>query len=164
MTMSSSLIDSIDYNLTSSEAISHQRRRHKIIHSAIITTIAAAYLLNMSETSTKRKNAKWDEEVEVFQLMEFLAQHASVAGDGGNFPASLYNEAASHIAQYQGSGGNAKTGDQVETKYKLVCLFNRNNCGYTNISSSSSHSTNSLSTTEIIPQAPTGTMRRVQIS
>ena len=56
--------------------------------------------------------------------MEFLSQHASTAGDGGNFPASKYNEAASHLAQYRDSGSDIKTGDQVETKYKLVELFN----------------------------------------
>ena len=56
--------------------------------------------------------------------MEFLAQHASTAGDGGYFPASKYNEATSHLAQYQDSGSNIKTGDQVETKYKLVKLSN----------------------------------------
>ena len=56
-------------------------------------------------------------------MMEFPAQHASMAGDGGNFPASKYNEAACHLAQYQDSGSDIKTGDQVEMKYKLVKLF-----------------------------------------
>ena len=51
-------------------------------------------------------------------MMEFLAQHVSMAGDGGNFPASKYNEAASHLAQYWDSSSNIKTWDQVETKYK----------------------------------------------
>ena len=73
----------------------------------------------MSETSAKHKNAKWNNN-KVFQMMEFLAQHASMAGDGGNFPASKYNEAASHLAPYQDSGSDIKTGDQVETKYKSV--------------------------------------------
>ena len=77
----------------------------------------------MSETSTKHKNAKWNDN-KVLQMMEFLSHHASMAGDGGNFPASKYNEAASHLAQYRDSGSDIKTGDQVETKYKLVKLFN----------------------------------------
>ena len=115
----------------------------------------------MSETSAKRKNAKWDAD-EVFHMMQFLAQHASTAGDGGNFPASKYKEAASYIAQYQGPGGNVKTGDQVETKYKSVCF---STCWLlsTDISSSSNHSTNLSSTTEITRQACIGTMREAQI-
>ena len=51
-------------------------------------------------------------------------KHASMAGDGGNFPASKYNETTSHIAQYRDPGCDMKTGEQVETKYKLVNLSN----------------------------------------
>ena len=84
-----------------------------IIYTAILLIISAAHILGMSETSAKHKNAKWNNN-EVFWMMEFLAQHASTAGDGGNFPASKYNEAASHLAQYQDSGSDIKTG----TKWK----------------------------------------------
>ena len=142
--MSPSISDPIDYKLLSTRASLRHHRRQTIICSAIIATIAAVCLLDMSESSTKCKNTKWDEEIEVFQMMEYLRQHASAAGDGGNFTASIYNEAASHIAQYRGSGGNVKTGDQVETKYKSVWSSNNHYFKHTNNSSSLNHNTNSL--------------------
>ena len=116
-------IDLTDYTRSSREPTSHWQRRHKIIYTVILLIISAAHILGMSETSTKRKNAKWNDN-EVLRMVEFLSQHASMAGDGGNFPASKYNEAASHLAQYRDSGSDIKTGDQVETKYKSVKLFN----------------------------------------
>ena len=76
----------------------------------------------MSDTGTRRKNARWDEDIEVFEMMEFLARNASKAGDGGNFPATWYTQAAEHIAAFQSPDGNTKMGDQVETKYKFVFL------------------------------------------
>ena len=116
-------IDLTDYTRSSREPTSHWQRRHKIIYTAILLIISAAHILGMSETSTKRKNAKWNDN-EVLRMMEFLSQHASMAGDSDNFPASKYNEAASHLAQYRDSGSDIKTGDQVETKYKSVKSFN----------------------------------------
>ena len=56
----------------------------------------------MSDTGARCKNAKWDEDVEVFQMMEFLATNTSKVGDGGNFPATWYNQAADHIAAFKG--------------------------------------------------------------
>ena len=114
--MSSPTIDPInltDYTCLSREPTSHWQCQHKSIYTAILLIISAAHILGMSETSAKHKNAKWNNN-EVFWMMEFLVQHASTAGDGGNFPASKYNEAASHLAQYWDSGSNIKTGDQVK--------------------------------------------------
>ena len=76
----------------------------------------------MSDTCARCNDAKWDEDVKVFQMMEFLATNTSKAGDGGNFPATWYNQAADHIAAFKGPDGMRKTGDQVETKYKFVFL------------------------------------------
>ena len=76
----------------------------------------------MSDTSARCKNPKWDEYVKVFQMMEFLATNALKVGDGGNFPATWYILAADHIAAFKGPDGMTKTGDQVETKYKIVFL------------------------------------------
>ena len=72
----------------------------------------------MSDTaSTKQRNVKWDEDVEVLKMMEFLADNASKAGNGGNFPATWYYQAAQHISAFKGPDGEAKTGEQVEMKY-----------------------------------------------
>ena len=112
-------IDFTDHTHSSREPTSLWQHQYKIIYTAILLIISAAHIVGMSKTSAKCKNAKWNDN-EVFQMMEFLAQHASMAGDGGNFPASKCNEATSHLAQYWDSGSNIKTGDQVETKYKSV--------------------------------------------
>ena len=70
----------------------------------------------MSDTaSTTCRNSKWDEDVEVFKMMEFLVNNASKAGDGGNFPATRYHQAAQHIAAL-GPNDEAKTGEHVEMK------------------------------------------------
>ena len=66
--------------------------------------------------SARPKN-EWDEDVEVFQMMEFLATNTSKAGDGGNFPATWYNQAADHIAAFKGPDGTTKTGDQVQREH-----------------------------------------------
>ena len=55
-------------------------------------------------------------------MMELLASNGSKAGDGGNFPATWYSQAADHIAAFWRPDGNTKTGDQVEMKYKFVFL------------------------------------------
>ena len=100
------------------------QRQQNIIYSAILTATSAYYLLNMSDTaSTKWRNAKWDKDVEVLKMMEFLADNASKAGDGSNFPATWYHQAAQHIAAFKGPDGEEKTGEQVETKYQSVSSF-----------------------------------------
>ena len=66
--MSSPPIDPINYIHSSREAISHWLCQHKIIYCAILLIISAAYLLDITETSTKCKNARWNDN-EVFQVM-----------------------------------------------------------------------------------------------
>ena len=117
----------------------------------------------MSDTGPKRKNARWDEDVEVFEMMEYLASNASKAGDGGNFPATWYNQAADHIAAIQSPHGTPKTGDQVKTKYKFVFLQSITDYLCTNISFSSNSNTSSSLTTETAPQDCIGTTREVQM-
>ena len=77
----------------------------------------------MSDTaSTKWRNAKWDEDIEVLKMMEFLADNALKAGNGGNFPVTWYHQTVQHIAAFKGPDGEAKTGEQVEMKYRSVSL------------------------------------------
>ena len=80
--MSSTPIDPItltNYTHSSRESTSHWLYQHEIIYTAILLIISAAHILGMSETSAKCKNAKWNNN-EVFQMMDILAQHASMAG------------------------------------------------------------------------------------
>lgn len=122
--MSSSRIDPLPIDNHSRQATTRRLRRLRIIQSAIVVTIAASCLLDMSTSTTttnKRKNAKWDEEIEVFQMMEYFVQHESSAERStGNFKAQVYNGAAAHIAQYRPAGTEPKTADQVENKYRSV--------------------------------------------
>lgn len=122
--MPSSPIDrsAIDYRHSRVTTSSWHCRRLKIMHSAIIIT--AAYLLDMSdaEPPAKRKNAKWDEDVEVFQMMEYLKGTASKAGEGGNFPDTFYHQAAQHILPFKPPNTDPKTSTQVEGKYQAVCF------------------------------------------
>ena len=150
----------INHHLTS-----NSRRRCRIIQTAIATAIATAEILDssMSDTGTRCKNARWDEDIEVFEMMEFLAHNASKAGDGGNFPATWYTQAAEHIAAFRSPDGNTKTGNQVKTKYKFVFLQSIIGYAHTNISFSSNNNTSSLLTITTAPQDCIGTMRGVQM-
>ena len=145
---------------------SNSWHQHRIIQTAIATAVAVAELLDtsMRETGTRCKNARWDEDIEVFEMMEFLACNASKTGNGSNFPTTWYSQAAEHIAAFQSPDGNMKTGDQVKTKYKFVFLQFITDYLHTNISFSSNSNTSSSLTIETAPQDCIGTMRRVQMS
>ena len=52
-------------------------------------------------------------------MMEYLWDHTSQGGDGGNFKDSTYQAAATHIAPHHKSG-LAKTAKHVKGKYKMV--------------------------------------------
>ena len=133
----------IDQPAIDHHSTSNSRRRCRIIQTSIATAIAVAGILNssMSDTGTRHKNARWDEDIEVFEMMEFLARNASKAGDGGNFPATWYTQAAEHIAAFRSPDGNMKMGNQVETKYKFVFLQSIIDYVHTNISFSSNNNT-----------------------
>ena len=68
----------------------------------------------------KCRNAKWDEDIEVFKMMEFLAYNALKAGDSSNIPVTLYHQAAEHIAAFKGPEDEGKPREQVEMKYQSV--------------------------------------------
>ena len=52
-------------------------------------------------------------------MMMYLRDHASQAGDGGNFKDSIYQAPATHITPHHKSGP-AKTAKHVKEKYKMV--------------------------------------------
>ena len=70
----------------------------------------------MSEPA--HENAVWDEK-ETEQMMEYLQDHASQAGDGDNPKDSTYQAATPHITPHH-KNGPAKTAKHVKGKYKIV--------------------------------------------
>ena len=156
----------IDQSAIDHHSTSNSPCQYKIIQSGIGIAITAAELLDtsMSDTNTRHKNGRWDEDIEVFEMMEFLPHNASKAGDGGNFPATWYSQAADHIAAFQSPDGNMKTGDQAETKYQFVFLQVITDYLCTNLSFSSNSNTSSSLTIDTTAQDWIGTTRRVQMS
>ena len=72
----------------------------------------------MSEPTCE--NAIWDEK-ETECMMEYLHDHASEVGDGGNFKDSPYLAEAVYIAPYHRSGP-VKTAKHIKTKYRSVSV------------------------------------------
>ena len=74
------------------------------------------FFCNMSEPV--RENAVWNQQ-EIDYVMDYLWDHASEVGDGGNFKDSMYQAAATYIAPYYKSGP-VKSAKHVKNKYKTV--------------------------------------------
>ena len=100
--------------------VSPYYHRYKLLR-ALAGTVAVTsfFLYNMSEQP--RENAIWDEK-ETECMMEYLRDHASEAGDGGNFKETAYQAAATYIAPYRKSGP-IKTAKHVKNKYKTVSIL-----------------------------------------
>ena len=94
-------------------------RRRILLQAVAAATVSSFFLYNMSEPT--RENAIWDEK-ETECMMEYFRDHASEAGDGGNFKDSAYLAAAVYIAPYHRSGP-VKTAKHVKTKYRSVSVI-----------------------------------------
>ena len=64
------------------------------------------------------ENGIWDKK-ETECMVVYLCDHASEAGDGGNFKDSAYLAAATYMAPYHKSGP-VKTEKHVKNKYRSV--------------------------------------------
>ena len=82
---------------------------------AVILT-SLFFFCDMSELV--HENAVWNQQ-EIDYVMDYLRDHASEAGDGGNFKDSVYQAAATYIAPYYKSGP-VKSAKHVKNKYKTV--------------------------------------------
>ena len=90
---------------------------HKLLQvtGAVILT-SLSFFCNMSEPV--HENAVWNQQ-EIDYVMDYLQDHASEAGNGGNFKDSVYQAAATYIAPYYKSGP-VKLAKHVKNKYKTV--------------------------------------------
>ena len=89
---------------------------------ASVVSLNSFFLFNMPEQP--HENAIWDEK-ETDCMMEYLHDHASEAGDGGNFKETAYQAAAAYIAPYCKSS-LIKTSKHVKNKYKTISFININ--------------------------------------
>ena len=90
---------------------------HKLLQvtGAVVLT-SLFFFCNMSELV--RENAVWNQQ-EIDYVMDYLQDHASEVGSGGNFKDSVYQAAATYIAPYYKSGP-VKLAKHVKNKYKTV--------------------------------------------
>ena len=93
-------------------------RQHILLQAVTAATVSSFFLYSMSKPT--RENTIWDEK-ETDCMMEYLHDHASEAGDGGNFKDSEYLAAAVYIALYHRSGP-VKTVKHIKTKYRSVSV------------------------------------------
>ena len=89
---------------------------------ASAVSLSSFFLFNMPEQP--HENAIWDEK-ETDCMMEYLCDHTSEAGDGGNFKETAYQAAATYIAPYCKSGP-IKMSKHVKNKYKTISFININ--------------------------------------
>ena len=90
-----------------------------LLQAVAAATVSSFFLYSMSEPT--RENAIWDEK-ETECMMEYLHDHASEAGDGGNFKNSAYLAEAVYIAPYH-RYGPVKTVKHIKTKYRSVSVI-----------------------------------------
>ena len=90
--------------------------QYKLLWAAAGAATFSFILLFMLEPACE--TAVWDKK-ETEQMMEYLQDHASQAGDGDNFRDSTYQAAATHITPHHKSGP-AKTAKHVKGTFKMV--------------------------------------------
>src|SRR5262245_39537972 len=83
--------------------------------STSLIILCAEYAVLMS---AKQESAQWDEG-EVSALVNYLSEHRSEAGDGGNFKASTFNAAAEAIQPFHKLGPQ-KTSVMCKRKWQSV--------------------------------------------
>ncbi|THV03088.1 hypothetical protein K435DRAFT_652002 [Dendrothele bispora CBS 962.96] len=65
---------------------------------------------SVPKTRTRKKppkpggNAKWTD-TDITRFLDYLTEHHSKAGNGGNFTATIFKDAADHMAQFDYEGG-----------------------------------------------------------
>ena len=93
---------------------SYRRKLLQVTGAVVLTSLF--FFCDMSEPV--HENAVWNQQ-EIDYVMDYLRDHASEAGDGGNFKDSVYQAAATYIAPYYKSGP-VKSAKHVKNKYKTV--------------------------------------------
>ena len=77
--------------------------------------------MSLPANSTEEVRLKWSED-ETTQLVEYLWEHRSEGGDGGNFKNPTINAAVQHLISLRAPGalGSPRNAKQVKTKWQGV--------------------------------------------
>ena len=92
----------------------HQR----LLTAALALTAVCAQLTTIMAMPTGQEKASWNDE-EIKHFLQYLVDHRSEGGEGGNFKAPTFNKAAKHIASYR-KAGLVKEGKHLKTKWNAV--------------------------------------------
>ena len=107
--------------------ISTTKRGRAFVGAVAIAALCAQYTTILMSTlgpsqatpANTGERAQWMEP-EFAALIDYLYDHRSEAGDGGNFKMSTFNAAAIYLAPLL-TLGSKKTGKMCKTKWTLVC-------------------------------------------
>ena len=91
---------------------------HRLWAAAIAITVLcvqqAIVIMDTSKPTQEKEKASWTDQ-EMSELVEYLYNNWSQAGDNGNFKMSTFNAAVEHLAPFK-KGGATKTGKICKTK------------------------------------------------
>jgi hypothetical protein len=98
----------------------HYRRRTLIAALAItaVCTQLTTILAMETDSKTDKETARWNED-ETKLFIEYLVNHKSEGGDGGNFKSTTMRAAADHIAAYR-TAGVVKEAKHMQIKWNTV--------------------------------------------
>jgi len=105
----------IDHYLHQADAYRQHIHRHLL---CLLDTLHTASTVMAQETQSTQPRVKW-ETIEVDQLVDFLYDHRSEGGDGGNFKEATLSAAVVHLRPYYVSG-RAKDLKSVRNRWSLV--------------------------------------------
>jgi len=101
----------------------HQRRKLLLVAIALTTLYTQlATIMSLPAQNPVEGKAHWSDE-ETTRLVQYLWEHRSKCGDGGNFKNVTINAAAEHLASHPTLGA-PKTAKQLKTKWQTVGTAN----------------------------------------
>lgn len=105
------------------ESTSHRLQQRRRVWTGVVA-IAALFsqlttILMAALPATEKKEVTVWTEAETTALVDYLVEHRAEAGDGGNFKAASFNNAAKHIAPLL-NRGLVKTAKTIKTKWSGV--------------------------------------------
>ena len=99
---------------------SYYQRRKILIAALALTTVCTQLTTILATQMDKpdKEKVQWNT-TEIEHFIQYLIDHKSEGGDGGNFKARTLNAAALHIAPYR-TGGLVKEAKHLLTKWTTV--------------------------------------------
>jgi hypothetical protein len=98
----------------------HHRRKLLLVAITLTTLYTQlATIMSLPAQTPVDVKAQWGDE-ETTQLVQYLWEHRSECGDGGNFKNVTLNGALEHLASHPSTVGPRKTVKQLKTKWGAV--------------------------------------------